>query len=78
MRLLLADDGVGRAVLRRKPVFFAWWNCAPLLYGENPSFLHGGTVPHCPTAKTRLFCMVGLGIIGSCANGAMPERDWLL
>ena len=42
VRLLLAGDGVGRAVLRRKPVFFAWWNCASLPYGENPSFLHGG------------------------------------
>ena len=51
---------------------------AVLSYGENPSFLHGGTVPHCSTAKTRLFCVMGLGIIGSCATGAMPERDWLL
>ena len=42
MRLLLADDGVGRAVLRRKLVFFAWWNCGSLPYGENSSFLRYG------------------------------------
>ena len=42
MRLLLADDGVGRAVLRRKLVFFAWWNCGSLPYGENSPFLRYG------------------------------------
>ena len=72
------DVGSGRDVQQGAPLCAS---CLPmtgwavLSYGETRRMVELWlTAP----AKTRLFCVMGLGIVGSCATGAMPERDWLL